>query len=66
MAFPQPPQSKSAVKKAGKRIAEGNETTADIALVDQWRASHGYALNTFQANLRKRIERSKFDVDFVQ
>jgi putative GTP pyrophosphokinase len=66
MAFPEPPQSKSSIKKAGKRIAEGCESPADIALVDQWRASHGYALNTFQANLRQRIVRSSFDVDFVQ
>lgn len=66
MAFPEPPQSKSSIRKAGKRIAEGIETPDDIALVDQWRASHGYALNTFQANLRQRILRSDFDVDFVQ
>ena len=66
MAFPHPPKSKSAVKKAGKRIAEGVETAADIALVDQWRASHGAALNTFQANLRRRISKSGFEIDFVQ
>lgn len=66
MAFPHPPTSKSAVKKAGKRIAEGVETSDDIALVDQWRASHGYALNTFQANLRRRISKSGLEIDFVQ
>jgi len=66
MAFPEPPKNRSAVRKAGKKIAEGTESAEDIALVDQWRGSHGYALNTFQANLRRRISRSGFEIDFVQ
>ena len=44
-----PPERKSQVKRAGKRIADGLGSEADFDLVDQWRSSHGYVINTFQA-----------------
>jgi len=66
MAYPVPPKSKSAVKRAGKAIAQGRETKEDIILVDQWRASHGYVINTFQAWLKGLIKRSGIHADFAQ
>jgi GTP pyrophosphokinase len=66
LAYPQPPESKGAVKRAGEAISDVGSSDADIALVDQWRASHGYVINTFQAMLRKRIVYLGVDVDFAQ
>lgn len=65
MAFPKPPESKKAVDRAGRRIADGCHNDGDIATVDQWRASHGYVLNTFKAMLRQRIK-GLDGVEFVQ
>lgn len=50
----QPEYSKTKVKKAGKNIRSGNFTDEDVYIVENWRASHAYVLNTFQANLRVR------------
>lgn len=66
MAFPPPPNSRNAIRRAGIAISEGRETEADLDILDQWRAAHGYALNTFQANLRQRIQRQNLAVEFVQ
>jgi len=66
MSYPQPPHSKSAVRRAGKAIAAGNATDTEIALVDQWRASHGYVINTFQAWIKRHISKRSFDVEFAQ
>jgi putative GTP pyrophosphokinase len=53
--FVEPQYSKSQVTKAGQRIA-GNSTAGaiDYARVENWRASHAWVINTFQANLRRR------------
>lgn len=64
--FPEPPKSKKAVNRAGKAIAGGTATAADFALVDQWRAAHGYVINTFQIFFKRRIERSGTDAEFAQ
>ena len=66
MAYPTPPRSKRAVKQAGKAIANKLATTADIELVDQWRASHGYVINTFQAWLKYHLKKSGVEAEFAQ
>ena len=52
--FVAPRYSKKAVSKAGARIAVGNGTFEDTLIFENWRASHAYVINTFQANLRRR------------
>lgn len=66
MAYPLPPESKSAVRRAGKAISDAAATQADFDLVDQWRASHGYVINTFQVWLRRHIKRKGYNVEFAQ
>lgn len=46
--------SKNRVNRAGKAIGAGNPTAEDIEVMENWRASHAYILNTFQATLRNR------------
>ncbi|MFP5239575.1 MAG: RelA/SpoT domain-containing protein [Acidobacteriota bacterium] len=50
----QPLYTRSRVNSAGKRIRDDRYTASDISVVENWRASHAYVLNTFQANLRQR------------
>ncbi len=66
MLYPEPPNSKSAVKRAGKAISNFSATTEDFALVDQWRAAHGYVINTFQAWIKNHIKRKGYEVEFAQ
>lgn len=66
MAYPEPPSSKSAVKRAGQAVADNNATAEDIALIDQWRAAHGYVINTFQAWLKGHISRQNYYIEFAQ
>lgn len=66
MSFPEPPASKSAVRRAGKSIAENSETRADIDIVDQWRAAHGYVLNTFKVWLRGNLKITSSTAEFAQ
>ncbi|WP_291736726.1 RelA/SpoT domain-containing protein [Leisingera sp. F5] len=66
MSFPLPPDSKARVRKAGKAIAAKTETQEDIAIVDQWRASHGYVLNTFKIWLKRALEREGVEAEFAQ
>ncbi|WP_193080728.1 RelA/SpoT domain-containing protein [Pseudooceanicola spongiae] len=61
-----PPDSKSQVKQAGKRIADGIGTDADFDLVDKWRSSHGYVINTFQIWLKRKIAIKPYNVEFAQ
>ncbi|MAC79382.1 MAG: hypothetical protein CML66_15130 [Rhodobacteraceae bacterium] len=61
-----PPESKSQVKRAGKRIADGVGAAADFDLVDQWRSSHGYVINTFQIWLKRKIAIKPYNVEFAQ
>jgi putative GTP pyrophosphokinase len=49
-----PKVSRSQVSKAGRRIGAGAGTLDDIVALENWRASHAYVINTFQANLRNR------------
>ncbi len=66
MAFPEPPRPKSIVKQAGKAIAAGSNDFDTVALVDQWRAAHGYVLNTFKVWLRQKIAASDIEAEFGQ
>lgn len=66
LAFTVPPQSKAAVRQAGKAIADGVAAEQDYALVDQWRASHSYVINTFNVWLRRKIDASKINAEFAQ
>lgn len=56
MGWIEPSVSKNAVRKAGKRFREGGEGQEDFGVLNQWRAAHGYIINTFQANLRGRTK----------
>lgn len=66
MAFSAPPVSKSAVRRAGQAIAIGNSTEGDLKLVDQWRSSHGYVINTFQAWFKGHFAKQVFGIEFAQ
>lgn len=66
MAYPLPPESKSAVKRAGKSISEGSPEQGDYDLVDRWRASHGYVINTFQIWIKRKIQKLDLNVEFAQ
>lgn len=66
MAYPEPPESKSAVKRAGSAIANGTATDADFQLVDRWRAAHGYVINTLQAWLKGHIVKQDYYIEFAQ
>ncbi len=66
MSYPEPPVSKASVKRAGKAISKNSATAADYVLVDQWRAAHGYVINTFQSWFKGHIARRSQDVEFAQ
>lgn len=66
MAYPVPPESRAAVKRAGRAISEGVATDADFDLVDQWRASHGYVINTFQIWIKRHVAKNGYNVEFAQ
>ncbi len=56
MGWPTPSVPRRAVKRAGDNIRKGDETQADIDILNSWRAAHGYIINTFQASLRSRAK----------
>jgi ppGpp synthetase/RelA/SpoT-type nucleotidyltranferase len=64
--YPPPPESKREVNRAGKAIAAAEGTDADLALVDQWRAAHGYVINTFQIFFKRRVEKFSSNIEFAQ
>lgn len=66
MAYPTPPDSKSAVNRAGRAIADGSASNKEILEVDRWRSSHGYVINTFQAWIKGHISRREEFVEFAQ
>lgn len=53
-AWPEPLDSKNAVKRAGQNIRAGKFELGDLATLNRWRAAHGYIINTFQAAFRSR------------
>jgi putative GTP pyrophosphokinase len=48
-----PEYSRSRVTKAGVAVRDQTETEQDTNIIENWRASHNYVLNTFQATLRR-------------
>lgn len=51
-----PDRSKTSINAAGRRLAEGKATKDDLDAIENWRASHNYVLNTFQATLRGKAK----------
>jgi ppGpp synthetase/RelA/SpoT-type nucleotidyltranferase len=49
--------SKGRLDRAGEDIREGKGSAEDFAILDNWRASHLYVINTFQSSLRSRRKR---------
>lgn len=64
--FVSPPSSKRAVNRAGEHIADDNAGPAEISMVDQWRASHAYVLNTFQIFFKRRVADHNKLIEFAQ
>jgi len=59
MAFADPTAySKGQINRAGKAVRAGNPDNESLSIIDNWRASHAYILNTFQATLRNRTRRT--------
>lgn len=54
MSFVEPLFSKSRINRAGRSIASGTADITDYAVIENWRTSHAYLLNTFQATLRNK------------
>src|SRR6056297_1476560 len=50
--FVKPKYTKSRIRSAGKRIVKGSQQQDDNIVLENFRASHAYILNTFQANIR--------------
>lgn len=63
MAFIAPIYSRGQVDRAGEALRQGTRELQPHLIVGNWRASHLYIINTFQANLRNR--RKLFDGDVV-
>lgn len=66
MQYPSPPKSKRAVARASRSVLAGNPSATDLKKIDQWRASHGYVINTFQALIKGRLKRMSIQADFAQ
>lgn len=49
-----PEFSKGRVRRAGRALRNGDAAPEDLAVVENFRASHGHVLNAFQASLRNR------------
>lgn len=64
--YPPPPDSRSAVKRAGRAISSGHASQNDYDIVEQWRSSHGYVMNTFQTWIKKHIAKKPYEVEFAQ
>lgn len=50
--FVRPAYTNSRVRSAGKRVIQDRPNEEDIAVIENFRGSHAYVLNTFQANIR--------------
>lgn len=70
MSYPQPGFSRKQVQKAGDVLVASELPGADVKMdewvhafvvLTNWRACHGYPINTFQATLRNKL--SKIDPD---
>lgn len=52
-SFTKPIYTKSRIQSAGKRIVKGNASLEDTLVLENFRASHAYIINTFQMNARR-------------
>lgn len=52
-SFTKPVYSKSRIQSAGKRIVKGSASLEDTLVLENFRASHAYIINTFQMNARR-------------
>ena len=52
--FVSPRYTRKQVTKAGTRIANREGRIEDSIILENWRASHAWVINTFQVNLRRR------------
>ena len=52
VSFVRPRYTVSRIRSAGKRIVKGRATDEDNLVLENFRGSHAYVLNTFQANIR--------------
>lgn len=50
--FVKPRYTKSRIRSAGKRVIKSRSTSEDTLVIENFRGSHAYILNTFQANIR--------------
>lgn len=71
MRFPPVPQeSKKQINKAGKLLVDGTDSSAEqgqaMDLVNRWRACHAYPINTFQATLRRKLQKYPKDAIVAQ
>lgn len=53
VSFSRPFFKKSKIQAAGKRIVKGTATLEDTVVLENFRASHAYIINTFQMNARR-------------
>lgn len=60
MPIPAPQYSREAVNRAGRTLTQTNpppdEYARAIEVMSNWRSSHAYPINTFQATLRERLK----------
>ena len=71
MAFVEPRYSKGQVNKAGQILASDDEFPFDkqtwaLDVLANWRACHGYPMNTFQATLRAKLRNGFRDTIVAQ
>jgi len=70
MALPTPKYSRNQVDKAGQTLCISNSNSIDyehaIDILNDWRSSHSYPINTFQATLRAKIKKIDRDAIIAQ
>lgn len=66
MAFSQPRYSRRKIDEAGEAARAGRDNFNDMLVLENWRASHLYIINTFQANLRARKKKSDDAITIAQ
>ena len=61
-----PQYSRSRVGVAGKNIAKGKASSADFRVLENWRNSHAYIMNTFRTTLHGKAKVVKGPVTIAQ
>lgn len=57
MAYEKPSTTPTQVNKAGRRLANANDSNEDRLVLRNWRAAHSYPLNALHMTLRNRAKR---------